>query len=364
MYGAPSEFQKATKLGDMPHGMNQLQGVRIDCYNSVLREGDGFVGDRANKGAFQDRIKEWRSIFSRTAEDPLAALPAASPIPKSDLDVLLLTGDFKERAVIHSAIDDFAGSFVSVVQSFLGLKEWSGTERIVVGGGFTDSVIGKMSVGRAQAILYSRGPAPELRIISNHPDEAGLVGSAYMLPSELLKDYNALLAIDIGGTNVRCGIVKFKIDDEGRVARAKARSVDVWRHGDKDVSRNDIVRRIALSLIELQKRAAKSALRLAPFIGAGCPGVIGQDGTIRGGTQNLPGDWDADDFHLGKALEADIPQIAGNKTEVVIHNDAVIQGLSERPAMRNCQNWAVLTIGTGLGNAHFSNLPAEVQNSA
>jgi len=41
------------------------------------------------------------------------------PIPNSELDVLLLTGDFKERAVIHSAIDDFANAFVSVVQSFL-----------------------------------------------------------------------------------------------------------------------------------------------------------------------------------------------------------------------------------------------------
>ncbi len=38
---------------------------------------------------------------------------------------------------------------------------------------------------------------------------------------------------------------------------------------------------------------------------------------------------------------------------VVMHNDAVIQGLSERPWMTDVPHWAVLTIGTGLGNASF-----------
>jgi hypothetical protein len=33
----------------------------------------------------------------------------------------------------------------------------------------------------------------------------------------------------------------------------------------------------------------------------------------------------------------------------------VVQGLSEVPNMRDIENWAVLTIGTGLGNAHYLN---------
>ena len=36
MYGAPSEFQKTLKLGDLHHGMNLLQGIRISRYNSML----------------------------------------------------------------------------------------------------------------------------------------------------------------------------------------------------------------------------------------------------------------------------------------------------------------------------------------
>jgi hypothetical protein len=38
-----------------------------------------------------------------------------------------------------------------------------------------------------------------------------------------------------------------------------------------------------------------------------------------------------------------------------MHNDAVVQGLSEVPFMQDVQHWAVLTIGTGLGNARFTN---------
>jgi hypothetical protein len=39
---------------------------------------------------------------------------------------------------------------------------------------------------------------------------------------------------------------------------------------------------------------------------------------------------------------------------VVMHNDAVTQGLSEAPFMTEVEHWGVLTIGTGLGNARFS----------
>jgi hypothetical protein len=38
-----------------------------------------------------------------------------------------------------------------------------------------------------------------------------------------------------------------------------------------------------------------------------------------------------------------------------MHNDAVVQGLSEIPFMTDVKHWGVMTIGTGLGNARFSN---------
>jgi hypothetical protein len=39
----------------------------------------------------------------------------------------------------------------------------------------------------------------------------------------------------------------------------------------------------------------------------------------------------------------------------LIHNDAVLQGLSEVPFMTDIKRWGILTIGTGLGNARFTN---------
>ena len=38
-----------------------------------------------------------------------------------------------------------------------------------------------------------------------------------------------------------------------------------------------------------------------------------------------------------------------------MHNDAVVQGLSEVPFQTENEHWGVLTIGTGLGNARFTN---------
>jgi hypothetical protein len=50
-----------------------------------------------------------------------------------------------------------------------------------------------------------------------------------------------------------------------------------------------------------------------------------------------------------------IPEIGRHDTSITMHNDGVIQGLSEVPFMQGVEQWGVLTIGTGLGNARFSN---------
>jgi len=54
-------------------------------------------------------------------------------------------------------------------------------------------------------------------------------------------------------------------------------------------------------------------------------------------------------------LTAAIPNIEGHETACVMHNDAVVQGLSEVPFMSDVTRWGVMTMGTGLGNARFTN---------
>jgi hypothetical protein len=49
------------------------------------------------------------------------------------------------------------------------------------------------------------------------------------------------------------------------------------------------------------------------------------------------------------------PRIDGHEIFIQIHNDAVVQGLSEVPNMADVSHWGVMTLGTGLGNARFTN---------
>lgn len=121
----------------------------------------------------------------------------------------------------------------------------------------------------------------------------------------------------------------------GRTGRAPSRAFDMLR--------------------AMIKRAGRQGLQLAPFIGVGCPGLIREDGSIEKGGQNLPGNWEHQSFHLPRLLRDAIPDIGGHETVVTMHNDAVVQGLSEAPFMRDVERWGVMTIGTGLGNARFTN---------
>src|SRR3981081_1560774 len=101
--------------------------------------------------------------------------------------------------------------------------------------------------------------------------------------------------------------------------------------------------------------ADTEGLKLAPFIGIACPGVINEDGSIEKGAQNLPGNGEGSKFNLTASLVEAIPEIGRHDTAVLMHNDGVVQGLSEVPFMQDVDHWGVLTIGTGLGNARFTN---------
>ena len=108
-------------------------------------------------------------------------------------------------------------------------------------------------------------------------------------------------------------------------------------------------------LKDLILESEKAKLGLAPVIGIGCPGLIREDGSIETGAQNLPGNWESSRFNLANCIREAIPEIGKHETAVVIHNDAVVQGLSELPNMGELERWGALTIGTGLGNARFTN---------
>ncbi len=350
----------------LTHGARELPSVRVDAYNAELTDpsGDGFLGDRASNSAFMEILEDWRGRVSRGAggEDPLDGTLAEDrpthEINRGELDELLHKADEDPEAagLVHSAIEDFAQEMAGVVRRFLRLPSWRGTERIAVGGGFLGARVGLMAIGRVGVLLKAGNEPVRMVPVSRPPDEAALCGAAHLAPPEALRGAGAMLAADIGGTNMRAGLVALGLDEVPNLSRARVAAAERWRHADEEPSRDEALERLVGMLRALAGRAEEGGLELAPFVGVGCPGVILPDGTIERGGQNLPGGgWEGDHFNLPGRLAEALPDISGRRPTVVVHNDAVMQGLSETPAMQDVERWGVLTIGTGLGNARFTN---------
>jgi predicted NBD/HSP70 family sugar kinase len=343
-----------TTTGIAGHGATRLPSVDVDSFNIELKDEDGFLGDRASKGAFRKILDSWRKPLRKTGEDPFGDEPS-DRISKKVLDAVLAGDDAEASAVVHSAIEDFAQELAYVTRRFLKTKAWAGTECIIVGGGFRESRMGELAIARTEIILKAEQFAVDLVPIRFHPDEAGLIGTAHLAPSWIFEAHDSILAVDIGGTNIRCGVVETNWKKAKDLSKAAVWRSDLWRHADDEPTREGAVKRLVKMLKTLIAEAEKNGLKLAPFIGVSCPGVINEDGSIAKGAQNLPGNWESSKFNLPASLIEGIPEIGDHDTAVVMHNDGVVQGLSEIPFMQDFEHWGVLTIGTGLGNARFTN---------
>ncbi|MFN3890256.1 MAG: ROK family protein [Beijerinckiaceae bacterium] len=357
MASTKKQTRDSGTAGAIAHAATELPLVTLDSYNLELRAGEGFLGDRANKAAFWTILNDWRERLREADEDPIADLPKKK-VSKKTLETLLVEGAGEQAGLVMGAIEDFARELAGVIKRFLRHDDWRGTERIVVGGGMRGGRLGEMMIGRTGVLLKGEGVPVDLVPISHDPDEAGLIGASQLMPSWMFKGHDALLAVDIGGTNIRTGVVELKFDRSGRLKDARVRDCQVWKHAEEAPSRKAAVTRIIEMLESAVRDSHERRLRLAPLIGVGCPGVIRADGSIERGGQNLPrGNWESERFNLPRLIREAVPTIAGEETHVVMHNDAVVQGLSEAPNMTDAQRWGVLTIGTGLGNARFSNRP-------
>ncbi len=341
----------------LSNGSDQLPHVIVDTYNEELRDVEGFIGDRASSRAFRAILDDWRERLTALGEDdPLGERPSED-ISNKKLDRVMRDGDALAAGLVHTSIEDFAGELASVTARFLRLNAWKDTERIVIGGGLRASRVGEIAIGRAAVLVKAAGHAIDLVPIQHHPDEAGLIGATYLAPAWMLEGHDAMLAVDIGGSSIRAGVVELKAPAIGKPVDRAVLASELWRHADEDPKpkREQAIARLVEMLRTLVKEATKAGHTLAPLVGVGCPGVIAADGSIERGGQNLPGNWESSKFNLGNSLKAGLPTIAEHEVQVIIHNDAVVQGLSQTPFMQDIEHWGVLTIGTGLGNARFTN---------
>ena len=103
-------------------------------------------------------------------------------------------------------------------------------------------------------------------------------------------------------------------------------------------------------LDDLIKRAEKDELKLAPFIGIGCPGVIARTARSSAAARTCRATGKAAASICRSACATAIPEIDDHETVVVMHNDAVVQGLSEVPIMQDVD---------ALGRAHHRHGPRQ-----
>ncbi len=348
------QVERPNPPGFPAHGAKALPAVSLDALNAELKTPEGFLGDQASSGAFRDILDAWRKTLKKIDDDPFGTTPTAE-ISRRQLDKQLTHGDAEIAGLVHGVVEEFAQGLTTVIKRLLKTKGWQETERIVIGGGMRGSRVGELAIGRAGMLLRGEDIAIELLPIRHDPDEAGLIGAVQLAPPWIFLGHDALLAVDIGGSNMRVGLVRPHLKKAPDLSAACLWETEIWHHRDDKPKREEAIERLCGMLKDLLRKAEKRGLSVAPFIGVGCPGQIEPDGSIAKGGQNLPGNWESSRFNLPERLLEALPEIGGHGTTIVMHNDAVVQGLSQVPWMGDVSRWGVLTIGTGLGNARFTN---------
>src|SRR5947208_4906749 len=262
-----------TTTGIAAHGASRLPWVEIDSFNFELKDEERFLGHRASKGAFRETLEWWRKPLRKSGDDPFGK-ELSENISKKELDAILVGDDTEASAVVHSAVEDFAQELAHVTRRFLKTKAWDKTERIVVGGGFRDSRLGELAIARAEIVVKADGFKVDMVPIRFDPDDAGLIGCLHLAPSWIFEAYDSILAVDIGGTNIRCGVVETRWKKAPDLSKAAVWRSELWRHADDEPTREGAVKRLVKMLKDLIAAADAEGQKLAPFIGVACPGVI------------------------------------------------------------------------------------------
>ena len=115
-----------TTTGIAHHGAARLPSVEVDSFNIELKDDDGFLGDRASKGAFRKILETLRKPLKKNGDDPLGK-KSTSEIAKSELDEVLVGDDVAAAALVHGAIEEFAQELAYVTGRFLKTKAWADT---------------------------------------------------------------------------------------------------------------------------------------------------------------------------------------------------------------------------------------------
>jgi hypothetical protein len=163
------------------------------------------------------------------------------------------------------------------------------------------------------------------------------------------------LGCEIKELNCRAGIVSVERSADQERGRTSVAERQVWRHADEQPTRDAAVRRLGEMLEGLYRRAPRRAIILLPA------SVL----RARGGLDRTAGLSAARKTYrvIGRRKISILPRILQDillrhcdwNALLIMHNDAIVQGLSQVPFMKDIKHWGVLTISAGVGNARFTN---------
>jgi len=319
------------------HGAARLPAVDVISYALDTGRDDDDLRADGNKDAVRVGLERLRKPLRKQGEDPFGE-QASEDIGKKELDAILTDGDPEAAGILHGAVEDVSQTLARTLARLLKVKSWRDVDRAVIGG-MRANRVRELIVGRADMILKARNIDIRLSPLSHASNEAGLIGAVHLVPSWMFKSYDALLAVDIGPTGMCAGIVAHHLKRAANLAKASVEKAEVWEYPDDRAGRDEALKHLGGMLRKLIGRAEEKKIRLAPLIGVGCPARIDEAGTIEACTPMLPRSWSGRHFNLPSALREAVPTIGEHDTAVVLHNRAVVQGLSELPFIQYAERW-------------------------
>ena len=100
--------------------LSTLPFVTVDNYSLEIKDKDGFIGDKASKGAFRDLMDKWRKPLKELDLDPFGE-QASEDIAKDKLTKLLAGDDHEKAGFVQSVVEDFAQQLAAIIRRFLTL---------------------------------------------------------------------------------------------------------------------------------------------------------------------------------------------------------------------------------------------------
>ena len=132
------------------------------------------------------------------------------------------------------------------------------------------------------------------------------------MPSWTIEAHDGILAVDIGGTNIRAGVVASQLRRR-RPAKAAVWKSELWRHGDDEPKRDEAVDRL-IHMIEAYIGARRrKPVASPPWWASAVPASSTRTARSKRAHRTFPGNWESSRFNLPARIRDKSPPSASTR---------------------------------------------------